>query len=264
MKIALCFLISYKHILNKEQIWIDWIQHNQDIINVYFHYKNYNSIQSNWIKQHCIPTNFIQNTNYFDVVPAYISLMSYAYYHDKHNMWFCMLTESCVPIVSPQHFRKLFLQHYQSSIIQCKPSYWNIHLHKRANLRHLNSKYHLANEPWFILTRNHIQHTLLFVTNNNHIYKLINQGGLANESIFAIILQTFKQLYNTSTHINQLTTITDWSRMTSSTSPYVFKEPSNLNIYFIQKQLQLNKYAFFLRKVDVSFPDEILHQFIYN
>ncbi len=38
MKVALCFIISYSHILNKEQFWIDWIKPNQDIINIYFHF----------------------------------------------------------------------------------------------------------------------------------------------------------------------------------------------------------------------------------
>ena len=44
MKIALCFIISYEHVLNKEQLWIDWIKPNQDIINIYFHYKDINKI----------------------------------------------------------------------------------------------------------------------------------------------------------------------------------------------------------------------------
>ena len=34
MKVALLFIISYHHILNKEQLWIDWIKPNQDIINL--------------------------------------------------------------------------------------------------------------------------------------------------------------------------------------------------------------------------------------
>ena len=38
MKIALCFIISYDHILNKEDIWKEWIEFNKDIINVYFYY----------------------------------------------------------------------------------------------------------------------------------------------------------------------------------------------------------------------------------
>lgn len=264
MKIALCFLISYKHILNKEQLWIDWIKPNQDIINVYFHYKNINFIRSPWIRQHCIPSKYIQNTTYFNVVPAYVAVMGYAFHHDTNNMWFCMLTDSCVPIISPEKFRKLFFDHYQASIIKCRPAYWDIIVHRRANLRYLKSEYHLSNDPWFTLTRSHVQKTMLFVAAKNGIYRQVNEGGLANESIFAIILQTFKQLNNPLTHINELTTITDWSRMSSPTSPHLFKEGSNEDILFIEKQLKENKYALFLRKVDVSFPNEILNNFIYN
>ena len=40
MKVALCFLISYDHKLKKEKLWIDWIEKNKNIINVYFHYKD--------------------------------------------------------------------------------------------------------------------------------------------------------------------------------------------------------------------------------
>jgi hypothetical protein len=264
MKIALCFLISYKHILNKEQLWIDWIKPNKDIINVYFHYKNYKLIKSDWIKQHCIPLKYIQNTSYYNVVPAYISVMNFAFHHDINNMWFSMLTESCVPIISPQQFRKLFLDHYQASIIKCGRAYWNIDIHTRANLRYLKADYHLVNEPWFTLTRSHVQKTMLFVAANNYLYNQIINGGLANESIFAIILKTFKQINNPFTHINEINTIADWNRMSSPTSPYLFKDGTNEDILFIEKQLKENKYALFLRKVDVSFPDTILNDFIYN
>ena len=46
MKIALCFIINYDHILNKEDIWREWIEPNKDIINVYFYYKDFNKIKS--------------------------------------------------------------------------------------------------------------------------------------------------------------------------------------------------------------------------
>jgi protoheme ferro-lyase len=59
MKTALCFLISYEHILNKEQLWIDWIKPNQDIINVYFHYKDINQRgQQIWNES---PLGFLQD-----------------------------------------------------------------------------------------------------------------------------------------------------------------------------------------------------------
>ena len=258
MKVALCFIISYEHVLNKEQLWINWIKPNQDIINIYFHYKNFDSIKSPWIKAYTIPPKIIQNTTYYNVVPAYMSIITYAYEHDKENQWFCLLTDSCVPIISPANFRKLFITHYQASIIKCKPSYWDIRLHQRANLRLLEKEYWLANDPWFTLCRNHVHKCILFVTLKNKIYHQINSGGLANESMFAIILKTFGEMDNGQRHINDSSTIADWTRMSSPTSPHLFKMDSDENNNIIKNLLKENKYAMFLRKVSRSFPDDTI------
>ena len=267
-KIALCFIISYKHQLNKEQIWQDWIEPNKDIINVYFHYKNIHLIKSPWIKKHCIPEEKIAKTTYYHVVPAYMSLLSYAFTTDIDNKWFCLLTESCVPIISPRQFRNIFLSYCHASIIQCKPAYWNILIHQRANLRLLHQDYHLSNDPWFTLTRDHVHKCILFMVKKNDIYKTVCKGGLANESIFAIVLQTFKELTNPFTLINISSTITDWTRMSNATSPHLFKN-RNTEILeqdktFIDKELKKNKFALFLRKVSEDYPDEILLGFIYK
>lgn len=256
MKVALCFIISYEHILNKEQLWIDWIKPNQDIINIYFHYKNINHIKSPWIKAYAIPPKLTQQTSYYNVVPAYMSILSYAYEHDKENIWFCLLTDSCVPIISPEKFRQMFYDHYQASIIKTKPAYWNINIHRRANLRLLSKEYWLANDPWFTLCRDHVNKCLLFLTLKNNIYQQINSGGLANESMFAIILQTFNELTNQARMINESATVADWTRMASPTSPYMFQEASKENINIICNLLKENKYCMFLRKVHKSFPDE--------
>ena len=260
MKVALCFIISYEHVLNKEQLWIDWIKPNQDIINIYFHYKDINAIKSSWIKLYTIPPNIIQPTSYYNVVPAYMSILSYAYNHDKNNIWFCLLTESCIPIITPEKFRELFFNHYQASIIKCKPAYWNITIHRRANLRLLSKEYWLANDPWFTLTRDHVHKCILFLTLKTEIYNQINIGGLANESLFAIILQTFKELTNSKKTINESATLADWTRMSSPTSPYLFKEGTPENIHIISNLLKENKYTMFLRKVHKSFPDTIIKQ----
>jgi hypothetical protein len=96
----------------------------------------------------------------------------------------------------------------------------------------------------------------------NDIYKQVNAGGLANESIFAIMLQTFGQLNNSNPQalINAVNTVTDWSRMSSPTSPYLFKDGDNLasDINIISNLLKENPYAMFLRKVDRSFPDQTI------
>ena len=120
MKAALCFIISYSQTVNKEQIWIDWIEPNKDIINVYFHYKNYSEIKSEWIKKHAIHPKYIAKTDYMHIVPAYLALMSFAINHDIENQWFCFLTDSCVPIISPLKFRELFFENYSKSIVSWK------------------------------------------------------------------------------------------------------------------------------------------------
>ena len=61
-----------------------------------------------------------------------------------------------------------------------------------------------------------------------------------------------------------MTHITDWVRMSSPTSPHLFKEGNELDIAFIRDNLGKNNYAMFIRKVHPNFPDEILREFIKN
>jgi hypothetical protein len=262
MKVALCFIISYEHILNKEQLWIDWIRPNKDIINVYFHYRDVTKIKSPWIKMYTMPPQLTKPTSYYDVVPAYMSILSYAYSQDINNVWFCLLTDSCVPIISPEKFRKLFLDHYQASIIKCKPAYWDITIHRRANLRLLTKEYWLANDPWFTLCRFHVNQCLTFSTIKKDVWRTVNSGGLANESIFAIMLKTFNELTNPLRMINESATICDWSHMSSPTSPNHFKEATEENINIINALLKENKYAMFLRKVHRDFPEDTIKMFM--
>jgi len=262
MKIALCFIISYDHILNKEEIWREWIEPNNDIINVYFYYKELQKIKSQWILDHTIPPNFIHETSYYHVIPAYLSLMSFAVKHDSENQWFCMLTDSCCPIISPKRFRYLFYKNYGFSIMSWKRAWWNVDFHKRSNLAQLPEELRLANDPWFVLKRENVGHILNFVKKQNDVTKLICNGGLANESLFAIILHGYKQL--DVSVISAVTHITDWSRMASSTSPHLFKEANELDIAFIEKELEKNKYAMFIRKISPEFPDAILRHYIYK
>ena len=252
MKIALCFIISYEHILTKEEIWKEWIEPNKDIINVYFFYKDFDKIKSPWIREHTIPPNYICKTSYYHVVPAYISIMKFALHHDVANQWFCLLTDSCCPVISPTRFRELFNENYDKSILKWSPPWWNIDFHKRANLHKLPTHLQLANDPWFILKRENVKQIFHFIQKKVNMVNLICNGGLANESIFAIILSFYKQLNPTHT-INAATHITDWSKMSSATSPYIFKTGNNDERSFIEAELNKNKYAIFVRKVAPEF-----------
>jgi hypothetical protein len=91
------------------------------------------------------------------------------------------------------------------------------------------------------------------------MYKRVCDGGLANESVFAIILHGLKRLENVK---NEISHATDWEKMSSPTSPYVFKYGTAEDIQFINDALDKNKYTMFLRKVNSTFPDDILNYFI--
>ena len=259
MKVALCFIISYNHILNKEEIWKKWIQPNKDIINVYFFYKDLKKISSPWILKHLVDPTYIRETDYYHVIPAYLSVLSYAIKHNSNNQWFCILTESCCPIISPAKFRSIFFKNYSSSIMNWSNIWWNVYLQKRANLGLLPKKYHLANDPYFVLKREDVNYCFQFTHSQSLLFKTICDGGLANESLFAIIFLIFNRLNKIKKGI---THITDWSRMTSPTSPYLFIEGSLKNIQFIDSNLQQHKYAMFIRKISPDFPDYILNRYI--
>jgi hypothetical protein len=245
-KIALCFTISYDHILIKEELWREWIEPNLDIINIYFFYKDYTKIKSEWIKKHCIPAKYIRKTSYFHVIPAYVSLIRHGLDADSENQWFCFLTDSCCPIIRPAKFRELFFANSDKSIMKWSKADWNIRLHQRANLRFLKANYHLRNDPWFTLTREHAVYCLETMKSNLKLTELICSGGLASESLFAIILYKQPNLINASSHL------TDWSRMTSATSPYIFSHWSN-DSTFVLAELDRNPYYMFIRKVTSEF-----------
>lgn len=260
MKIALCFIINYDHILNKEEIWRQWIEYNKDIINVYFFYKDILKIKSKWILQHALPSNYIYNTTYFNVIPAYVSLMRYAL-QDSDNLWFSFLTESCCPIMSPTKFRYLFFNKYNQSILNWKKAWWNIDYHKRANLKLLSTDLRLANDPYFILKREDVITCLQFIRYNHVISNTIIKGGLSNESLFAIALQYHNKLPNV---ICKSTHMVDWTRMMTPTSPYLFENADEKNCQFIEENKKNNKYNIFIRKISKDFPDDVLSYYIYK
>ena len=49
-------------------------------------------------KNTCYTRKYIEKTSYFHVVPAYMSVLQYAYNKNNDITWFCLLTEACVPL----------------------------------------------------------------------------------------------------------------------------------------------------------------------
>ena len=138
---------------------------------------------------------------------------------------------------------------------------WNITIHKRANLALLPEKCRLGNDPYFIMKRENVVQCLHFIQHEPKITHLICDGGLANESLFAIILYNYKEL---SSVLRFPTHVADWSRMASATSPHLFCEASKENATFIEESLAKHEYMFFIRKMSPDFPDEELNKYIYK
>jgi len=259
MKIALCFIVSYNNSLNKENVWREWIEPNKDIINMYVHYNKAKNVPSSWIKEHLLPDAQITNTDYFHIIPAYMSLLGYAYFKQPDNMWFCMLTESCVPVVSPSKFRYMFFKHYKQTILRWKKPWWNVYIQTRANLKFFTEDMRFGHDPWFILTRDDVKKIIGYPLTNQKSYQLVCKGAVANESLFAMILYQSKRLDNV---LNECSHITNWDRPSSSTSPYIFKTGSTYELDYINDAFQKHPYVFFIRKIDSKFPDNIIKDII--
>jgi hypothetical protein len=125
----------------------------------------------------------------------------------------------------------------------------------------LPADYRLANDPWFVLKREDVERCLSFITTQQKMMQTVCKGGLANESLFAIILYHFKQLRNV---VCSVTHIADWSRMASPTSPHIFKLGNDKDILFIEQTLKEHNMVMFIRKIAPEFPDEILDKYIYQ
>jgi hypothetical protein len=123
-------------------------------------------------------------------------------------------------------FRELFFTYWDTTFLKWGPFPQSVLVNTRANLHLFDKNAQLKHSPWFTIKRNDAIRCLTFRQVNRRIYDTICHGKVANESIFAIMLMTFKQLVHVK---NEDTHLSDWSRMMTATSPYLFKEGTKKN-----------------------------------
>lgn len=263
MKIALCFILNETHVLNKEKIWCEWIEPNNDIINVYIFYENITKIKSAWVYERTIPEKYLFPISKYHTVPAYNSLLCYAMTHDKNNIWFCMMSHSSCPLISPSKFRDLFYKNVNKSIFSWNIADWNPITNKRGNLSKISKDLWLKNDPYFVLTKRHAHQIVHFMNTETDMTNLICNGGIANETLFAVILKLYNELGGENI-IDKTSCFADWNRKTSATNPHLFINANLDDVNFIKKVIDKNEYAMFLNNVDSTFPDDILEYFIYD
>jgi hypothetical protein len=176
----------------------------------------------------------------------------------NENQWFCFLTDSCCPIISPHKFKQLFYNSYNYSIMKYDFIHWNPLFINRANLKYIPEKLHLCNNPWFTLCREHVVKCKLFYLQQTSLYSLIVKGDVANESIFGIILHNEKNIINSESYI------VDWNRMESPTSPYTFRDKYVIYDSLLIEKAKKKDNIMFIRKIGKEFPDEILKRYIFS
>ena len=239
---------------------------NEGLFNIYVHCRDPRRIQSTWLRRHVIPSAFLQPTSYYHVVPAVMSTLLFAYHSDNKNTWFCFATDSCVPIVSPGQFLRRFQTMSNKTIMGWGRSHWNVQFHTRANLRHLETKYWLYNDPWFTMTRRHVALCLAFPSTCRHTYDVVCRGGLANESIFAVMLAMAGRIANYNREadgvVNASATVADWMVRASATSPRLFIRGDSDELSAIRRLKTGSPHAMFLRKVGQTFPVWRLAEFV--
>ena len=260
-RVALLFFLHYDHQLVKESRWRTWVESNADFVDIYFHATDPSRITSPWVRAHLLPPQHLVPTSYLHMVEAYMSSLAFAWHRVPDTRWFCLLTQSCVPLVSPAVFRHRFETHGNTSFLRWSEPWWPIQFHRRAHLRSLPAHCRLGHDPWFVLTRDDVACCLAFRRQQPTLYRHICRGGLANESLFAIALHLGRRLAGVR---NERTTAVDWSRRTSATSPHVFRHDKDhlpRDVAFVQHCLQEHPNVLFLRKVAPDYPDTLLDQF---
>lgn len=256
MSATLVFFVSGQHVLWQEAVWRKWVHEAR--CSVVVHYTDKSRVASPWLRQHMMPQAATRPTTYYDMVPAMMSALSYAY-QSFPATWFCLLTESCAPAVSPARFNDLLASVGEKTLMHWQPAWWNTALHRRANLRLLPTMLRLGHDPWFVIGRDDAYACLDgFYRRHSRLCRTVCAGGLANESIFAILLHLAGRLHGV---LNEHVSATDWSRMSSATSPHVFSagDEADCNA-FLRRFSTDNPYTLFLRKVTSTCDLNRVHQ----
>ena len=137
--------------------------------------------------------------------------------------------------------------------------WWDTGYNDRGNTSKFSTKARLGNSEWCALCNEDIR-TIIYAWDNTQIISTILKKPQADESIFSVTLYLTNRFKNT---INESITIMDWERDPYGLQPHMFSKPYTQEDKNIIKSIaKHNKFAMFIRKVDSSFPDEVIYKWI--
>lgn len=262
-----CFLLTCD--LKKEQIWQKWFYGLNKLGFKYaivahcspLHQIN---IQSKWLKQWLMPESYMCPTAWGWVIEATMSMHTYAL-QTHPAQWYTMHSESCVPMVSPERFIEIFNKYNKKSFMSYTKIWWNPNVVKRANLDMLSEQMHFAHSQWCIFCHEDLNQMVNLSKTNNQIQdilSILSTGHAAEESYAAVLLFNINRFKNV---ICKNTTLVDWNRTPNGNNPYKFNTWTSEDEINVRKifATTANEYMF-MRKVGLTFPDNILRMFIFD
>lgn len=251
--VALCFMVTRD--LSKEHIWKSWLVELDKVgfkYNIYVHCSKPENIKSKWLKKYLVPFSIPTAWNFH--MEAELALLEYAL-DQTNDAWFINLSETTVPFVSPLKFVQMFIELSKTTLLEHKKPWWDTKHENRANLKLFPAKARWGNSEWCVLCNKDMK-SIVYIWKNTDIIDTMMKGAHADESIFSVTLYVANKFKNT---LNELCTIMDWERDYWGSSPHTFIEYTKEDAEIIKELSKKSKYAMFIRKIEKSFPDEVLY-----
>jgi hypothetical protein len=260
MDCTFCFLVTKD--LNKEHIWRAWFDRLRElnfkfkvITHCSLNYKK--NIHSDWLNQTVLPDEYLHETKWAWILKALLSMYKYAITHSPSS-WYTFHSESCVPLISPEKFIENFIKFKHNTFLGHCKAWWTPMncINDRANLHLLPKEYHLAHQHLSILCHEDLTEMISLSESDTQLTNILINGHTADESWIAIFLFKINNFKNV---INKATTLVDWKRA-SGANPYTFNgwdENDKSAVAELRADVNKNEYMF-IRKIGVSFPDDVL------
>jgi hypothetical protein len=191
---------------------------------------------------------------------AMLNLYTQAVTHSPSD-WYTLHSESCVPLVTPERFIETFQANKTKTFLSHCKAWWTPTpcQNDRANLHLLPREYHLANQHWSIFCHADLIEMIILSQRYENLTNILLDGHASEESFQAIYLSTINNFQNV---LNKMTTLVDWKRSPNGNNPYTFQSWTEADKLAVAELRQADPSLMFLRKVDATFPDEVLNEFL--
>jgi hypothetical protein len=153
----------------------------------------------------------------------------------------------------------MFKEYKNKTILAYKKIWWDPEEDDRGNVHAFPRDAWIGNSEWCVIC-NEDMRVIVKSWKNNDIISRIMEAPHADESIFAVTLYLENGFKNT---INATNTVMDWDRDPDAPSPYFFTKRYYVkDKKFIERYVPQNPYVMFIRKVDSTFPDKVIYEWM--